>query len=98
MEILVGTYGKTFHTWPYASKGSDIPIGIPELVMGFTGDGQMSKKFQKTRDRMFGTDTNKIRKSRLDINAPPVLDGADSWRYGYTLNLGLTNVTAEPPF
>lgn len=35
---LVTTYGKTFHTWQY--DRDDFPYGIPQLMMGFTEDGQ----------------------------------------------------------
>lgn len=40
MEQLVGTYGKTWHTWP-ASGRSSLPLGVPVLMAGFTADGQI---------------------------------------------------------
>ncbi|KAF1988518.1 DUF1264-domain-containing protein [Aulographum hederae CBS 113979] len=39
MKILVNTYGKTVHTWPYAAKDGPLPVGVPELVSGYTGGG-----------------------------------------------------------
>lgn len=39
-ERLVSTYGKTFHTWD-TTLNQQAPIGIPELMMAFTADGQL---------------------------------------------------------
>jgi hypothetical protein len=66
-DVLVGTYGKTFHTWRYDQSDSSIPLGIPELVMGYTGSGQITPNFVNQRDAMFGVNTTKIRESRADI-------------------------------
>ena len=66
-EILVGSYGKTFHTWRYDQTNSSIPMGIPELVQGFTGDGQITPEFVQKRDALFGVNTADIRNSRKDI-------------------------------
>lgn len=41
METLLTTYGKTFHTWRWDERDNVLPLGIPELVMGFTADGQL---------------------------------------------------------
>ncbi|KAJ4296350.1 hypothetical protein N0V90_006395 [Kalmusia sp. IMI 367209] len=73
MKILVNTYGKTFHTWRYDSKNNTIPLGIPEIVNGYTADGQLN--------------------ASTDIIAPPVIDGADSWKKGFVLTLELKNTT-----
>src|SRR5690606_29370863 len=35
MEKLVGTYGKTWHTW-HTDIDKDLPYGVPQLMMGFT--------------------------------------------------------------
>jgi hypothetical protein len=98
MQVLVGTYGKTIHTWRYDERLSDLPIGIPELVAGFTGTGQITSTFVTERDKLFGVNTTEIRNSRADIVAPKVLPGADSWKYGYVLTLGLVNTTMEVSF
>ena len=36
---LISTYGKTFHNWQI--DADDFPYGIPQLMMGFTADGQV---------------------------------------------------------
>src|SRR4051794_36001688 len=48
---LVTTYGKTFHTWQY--DRDDFPYGIPQLMMGFTEDGQVDNALVEARDRRF---------------------------------------------
>ncbi|KAI0542489.1 DUF1264-domain-containing protein [Xylaria digitata] len=97
-DVLVNTYGKTFHTWRYDQQNSTYPIGIPELVMGFTHDDQITPDFVVKRDELFGTNTTEIRKAREDIGHNAVLEGADSWKYGFVLTLGLVNQTAEVSF
>src|SRR6202012_1833910 len=49
---LVTTYGKTFHTWQY--DRDDFPYGIPQLMMGFTQDGQADEALIHGRDRRPG--------------------------------------------
>ncbi|KAG9229828.1 hypothetical protein BJ875DRAFT_473910 [Amylocarpus encephaloides] len=98
MEVLVGTYGKTVHTWRYDQGNNSIPIGVPELVMGYTGESQITPDFVKERDELFGVNTTAIRESRKNLVAPPVIEGADSWKYGYVLTYGLVNTTTDTAF
>lgn len=93
MRILVNTYGKTFHTWPYDSKNNSIPLGIPEIVNGYTADGQLDASLVEARDKMFGVNHTAIGEARSDLVAPPVIDGADSWKRGFVLTLELKNTT-----
>jgi hypothetical protein len=51
-EDLVTTYGKAFHTWQY--DRDDFPYGIPQLMMGFTQDGQADEGLIADRDRKLG--------------------------------------------
>ncbi|KAI2783075.1 DUF1264-domain-containing protein [Daldinia loculata] len=97
-DVLVGTYGKTFHTWRYDQQNSTYPIGIPELVMGYTGDDQITPDFVTKRDELFGLNTTEVRESRSDIPHPPLVPGADSWKYGYVLSLGIVNETTNTSF
>lgn len=93
MKILVNTYGKTFHTWNYANKNNSLPLGIPEIVNGYTANGQLPRELVEKRDALFGVNSTSIRENRTDIVAPPVIDGADSWRKGFVLELILKNTT-----
>ncbi|KAI0906317.1 hypothetical protein F4823DRAFT_627160 [Ustulina deusta] len=94
-DVLVNTYGKTIHTWRYDQKDSLYPVGVPELVMGFTHDEQITPDFVLDRDSHFGMNTTEIRESRADIVPNEVLPGADSWKYGYTLSFGIVNKTTN---
>lgn len=76
MSRLVGTYGKTWHTW-HTDQHEQLPIGRPELMMGFTADGQLDAGLLAARDRRFGIDSAARRKDRADLPAPPVDPRAD---------------------
>ena len=65
---LVTTYGKTFHTWQY--DRDDFPYGIPQLMMGFTEDGQADEALIRDRDRRLGVSAARKRQNRADIPGP----------------------------
>jgi hypothetical protein len=95
MEVLEGTYGKTAHTWRFDAQNLTVPVGIPKLVMGYTVDGQIRESFVGQRDALFEVNTTEIRDSRVNISMPSVIEGADSWKYGYQLQYVLQNATAD---
>ncbi|KAI0438632.1 hypothetical protein F4803DRAFT_87170 [Xylaria telfairii] len=97
-DVLVNTYGKTIHTWRYDQKDAPYPVGVPELVMGFTHDEQITPDFVIQRDDLFGTNTSEIKEARKDIIPNDVLPGADSWKYGYALSFGIVNTTFDTEF
>ncbi|KAI1425251.1 hypothetical protein F5Y12DRAFT_714460 [Xylaria sp. FL1777] len=97
-DVLVNTYGKTIHTWRYDQKDAPYPVGVPELVMGFTHDDQITPDFVLERDSLFGTNTTEIKGSRADIVPNEVLAGADSWKYGYALSFDIVNKTVSTEF
>ena len=37
MTMVASTYSKTWHTWQIDCEAS-LPLGIPQLMMGFTAD------------------------------------------------------------
>ena len=94
MEQLVGTYGKTWHTW-HAEQGHGLPTGHPVLMAGFTADGQLDPALLQERDRRFGVVTEDERKLREDIATPDVLAGADAWQHGEVLQLTLQPTMAR---
>jgi hypothetical protein len=81
MEKLIHTYGKTWHTW-HTDLDKSLPLGVPQLMMGFTGDGQADPNMIKARDQRFGVDSGKKKKEREDIQSPTVDPGADGWEHG----------------
>jgi hypothetical protein len=86
MERLVGTYGKTWHTW-HAHDGASLPLGVPQLMMGFTADGQLDPARLAARDQRVGIDSAARRADRADIETPPIAPGADAWQQGRVLQL-----------
>ena len=86
MAKLIRTYGKTWHTW-HTDSGDRLPLGVPQLMMGFTADGQSDPAMVTSRDRRFGIDSEAKKAARADIQAPPVDPGADAWQRGNTIQL-----------
>lgn len=86
MEKLVHTYGKTWHTW-HTDRNKQIPLGVPQLMMGFTADGQSDPDMVAARDRRFGVDSQAKKKNRADITAPPIDAAADGWQHGQTVQI-----------
>jgi len=90
MKILVDSYGKTVHTWRWDQRENELPLGIPELVNGYTGDGQLGADAIGVRDTFFGVNSTEIMRHRKDvIKAPNVQNGADVWKEGKILTLEL---------
>lgn len=94
MERLVGTYGKTWHTW-HTDKRLDLPIGAPQLMMGFTADGQANEAMVAARDQRLGVSSARLRERREDIVALPIADGADAWQKGTVLQIRDPSQTAQ---
>lgn len=86
MSKIVNTYGKTWHTW-HTDRDKTLPMGIPALMMGFTGDGQLDPALLVDRDRRLGIDTQAIKRERQDLPAHPVIKGANAWEQGEVIQL-----------
>lgn len=69
MEILVSTYGKTWHLW-HPKHDPTHPAGCAALMKGFTKDGQLKLELLKDRDRRFKVDHAEKKASRADITDP----------------------------
>jgi hypothetical protein len=87
---LVSTYGKTFHTWQV--DRDDFPYGIPQLMMGFTQDGQIDENLVENRDRRFGVSWQQRRERRADIPMPQLIAGANSWESGTSVQTSIRQV------
>jgi len=96
IATLVSTYGKTFHTWPI-DRNSALPLGIPQLMMGFTQDGQIKPEILQARDSRLKIVTADTRRARADLasSAPPVQPGADGWSSGQAPQLSLSRVPLQ---
>jgi len=86
MTKIVGTYGKTWHTW-HTDRQKSLPTGVPQLMMGFTADGQADAAMVAARDRRLGIASEERRANRADIAAPATDPGADAWQRGVVLQL-----------
>lgn len=86
MEKLVHTYGKTWHTW-HTDQDKELPLGMPQLMMGFTADGQADPSLVLQRDKRFGVDSAAEKKAREDIPTPAVRSGADAWSDGKVIQI-----------
>jgi hypothetical protein len=94
MEKLVTTYGKTWHAW-HADRGDPLPYGIPQLMMGFTRDGQVKPELLQARDRRFDISTDAKERDRQNIPMPTVQPGANAWQDGNTVQLGTKKVPVQ---
>jgi hypothetical protein len=63
MAVVRKTWGKTFHTW--ADPKTEVPLGHPRLMWGFTKDGEIHEDLVQKRDRAFGISTQKIKMRRV---------------------------------
>ncbi len=86
MEKLIHTYGKTWHTW-HTDLDKDLPRGMPQLMMGFTADGQASPAMIAARDARLGVSSEDKRKRRADIPQPAMNPGADAWQKGRAVQI-----------
>jgi hypothetical protein len=86
MQKLVHTYGKTWHTW-HTDLNKDLPLGVPQLMMGFTADGQIDPRLVQERDARFGIVSEEKKSARSDIPTPAVDPGADAWRKGHVFQV-----------
>ncbi len=86
MEKLVNTYGKTWHTW-HTDQDKSLPLGVPQLMMGFTADGQVKPQMVSDRDKRFSVNSEENRNARSDIVAPQPLSGADAWLQGEAIQI-----------
>lgn len=96
MEKLVHTYGKTWHTW-HTDMDKQLPLGVPQLMMGFTAEGQADMKMVSERDWRFGSSSAERKAARDDIVAPAVLPGADAWREGRVFQIHDPNNSQHHP-
>jgi uncharacterized protein DUF1264 len=91
MKVLIGTYGKTWHTWQ-VDRGDKLPLGIPQLMMGFTADGQAKANIVAERDKLYGS-SNAKKAARADILDVKLDPGADAWQKGAAVQLDLKTVS-----
>jgi len=80
MQKISTTYGKTWHTW-HTDQQKTLPLGVPQLMMGFTADRQLQPELLASRDRRFALSTASRRQARSKIGEHKVAEGADDWQH-----------------
>jgi hypothetical protein len=90
MEKLVSTYGKIIHTW-HTDQHRSLPVGAPQITMGFTKEGQLRPELLAARDKRFNVSSAEKKKSREDIPMPAVDPMANAWEKGEVRQLTITN-------
>jgi hypothetical protein len=86
MEKLVHTYGKTWHTW-HTDLDKQLPLGVPQLMMGPTMEGQIDPQMIKARDQRLRIDSDEKKRNRADIVAPAIDPDANGWQHGKTFQI-----------
>ncbi|OAS04601.1 hypothetical protein AYO08_14685 [Pseudomonas putida] len=86
MTRLAHTYGKTWHTW-HTDQDKRLPLGVPQLMMGFTADGQADPAMVRQRNQRLQLDTRRSKAQRADIPIPPVDPAANGWEHGTIIQL-----------
>lgn len=86
MERLAHTYGKTWHTW-HTDQDKTLPVGVPQLMMGFTADGQADPAMVEQRNRRLNVDPEKTKAQRADIRIPVADPDADGWQAGNVIQI-----------
>lgn len=74
MEQIVELYGKVYHLWQ-VDRGDKLPIGEPQLMTSYTGDGQLDFEEVRKRDKKFGVDHEEKKKARGYIKEPQIHPG-----------------------
>jgi hypothetical protein len=72
MAGLVGTWGKTWHTWP--DPQTALPMGEPLLMWAICKDGQLDPTLLAARDQRLKISTAKVRKRRASLGPVPQID------------------------
>lgn len=86
MEKIVRTYGKTWHTW-HTNRHQTLPYGVPQLMMGFTAEGQAHEDMVTLRNQRLGVNVQQEREARASIAVPKSVPGADAWQRGTVVQI-----------
>ncbi|WP_332394531.1 OBAP family protein [Ralstonia sp. 1B3] len=100
MKKLVGTYGKTWHTW-HTDLDKQLPLGVPQLMMGFTGRARRMQRWLPSETSALastvpsGRRTVRIFPRRRSILQPMVGSGAT--RFKLLIPREASTLTSPPP-
>ncbi|CAI9118724.1 OLC1v1020328C1 [Oldenlandia corymbosa var. corymbosa] len=69
LEKVAKTYGKTIHFWQ-VDKGDSLPLGIPQVMMALTRDGQLRPGLAQDVENRYGISFEKERENRVHMTGP----------------------------
>lgn len=69
LEKVCKTYGKTVHFWQ-VDKGDNLPLGLPQIMMALTRDGQLYENLEQDVEKSYGVCFDKERVNRAYMNGP----------------------------
>ncbi|KAL6342480.1 hypothetical protein AAG906_011170 [Vitis piasezkii] len=95
LEKVCKTYGKTIHFWQ-VDRGDNLPLGLPQIMMALSRDGQLDEKLARDCGKRFGVIFDKERENRAYMKGPehgihPLANGA-----GTGLQTKLREVDCKP--
>ncbi|OWM83479.1 oil body-associated protein 1A-like [Punica granatum] len=63
LEKVAKTYGKTIHFWQ-VDKGDSLPVGLPQIMMALTREGQLQEDIATSVEKRFGVSFQKEKENR----------------------------------
>ncbi|KAK9695668.1 hypothetical protein K7432_012841 [Basidiobolus ranarum] len=96
LENLINTYGKTIHMWQI-DRGDSVPLGPPQLMMAFTGEGQVNPVLLEELEQKYKISYEEKKKEREELrklgNSPD--PAADTWQSGVSYQLKAEKVECK---
>ncbi|KAL6211670.1 hypothetical protein ACLB2K_016893 [Fragaria x ananassa] len=95
LDKVCKTYGKVFHFWQ-VDRGDILPLGVPQVMMALTRDGQLYEDLGRNVEKRFGVSFEKEREHRAYMTGPnlgvhPLANGG-----GKGLKTELREVDVQP--
>ncbi|GAV70184.1 DUF1264 domain-containing protein, partial [Cephalotus follicularis] len=69
LDKVCKTYGKVYHFWQ-VDRGDSLPLGLPQVMMALTRDGQLYEHLAKDVEKLYGVSLEKERQSRAYMSGP----------------------------
>uniref|UniRef100_A0ACD5VA34 Uncharacterized protein n=1 Tax=Avena sativa TaxID=4498 RepID=A0ACD5VA34_AVESA len=69
LEKVAKTYGKTIHFWQ-VDRGDALPLGLPQIMMALTRDGQLRQDLAECVEKKFGVSFQKEKENRAYMSGP----------------------------
>ncbi|KAL8104577.1 oil body-associated protein 1B-like [Apium graveolens] len=69
LDKVAKTYGKVFHFWQ-VDKGDDLPLGIPQVMMALTRDGQLYNNLKQDVETRFHVCFDSESENRKSMTGP----------------------------